>query len=91
MTDVRAIYDFVEKLNRTPILLARFEAQPAAVLAEQPLSSEHRNALLECSPAGLTGLGVHPLVMMRYSLARNPAIKAHISVSGYLAELKEAQ
>lgn len=87
----RAIYDFVDRLNQDAELLKRFEREPAAVLVEADVTDEERAALLDGSPVRLAAIGMHPLVLMRYSLARNPAIKAHISLADYLVELEEEQ
>jgi hypothetical protein len=89
MSAMRDVYDFVDSLNRDPALLARFEQDPKAVLDASLLSPEEQAALLDGSPPVLAGLGMHPLVLMRYSLARNPAIKEHISLREYLDEMGE--
>jgi len=87
MAASKAVYDFVFQLNRDKALLRRFESDPASVLAEMPLTDAEKDKLLDGSPEKLSELGMHPLVLMRYSLARNPAIKAHISLKDYLAEM----
>lgn len=89
MTGTKAIYDFVERLNQDAALLARFEREPEAVLADMDLSDDERTAMLDGSPSRLASIGMHPLVLMRYSLARNPSIKSHISLADYLVELEE--
>tara|TARA_R110002096_G_scaffold424348_1_gene632206 strand:+ start:15571 stop:15849 length:279 start_codon:yes stop_codon:yes gene_type:complete len=89
MTSENAVYDFVDLLNKDKALLARFEREPKVVLQQAKLSDEQRDALFDGSPSRLAEIGIHPLVLMRYSLARNPEIAELISARDYLVDLGE--
>lgn len=91
MSASKAVYDFIYQMNQDKALLQQFEKDPASVLANVALSEEECSALLDGSPERLAAIGMHPLVLMRYSLARNPAIKQHISLAAYLADMGKPQ
>jgi hypothetical protein len=83
------IHGFVHRLQQDRDLRARFEADPAAVLNDEPLQPEER-ALLDAGDFGALGqLGMHPLAQMVYGLARNPAMIEQISFRDYLGDLAE--
>lgn len=82
-----SVYDFIEQLNKDPNLLNNFEQNPEKILKESQLSETDQKNLLEGSIETLTKMGMHPLVSMRYSLARNPGFKQHITMLGYLEDM----
>lgn len=80
-------HDMAHLLWHDPDLRARFIQDPQAVLDDWGLSGTERDLLLDGSFAALTQLGMHPLVQMTYSLARNPQVAEQISVRDYLDHL----
>ena len=83
------IHAFVHRLQHDRDLRARFEADPASVLGDQPFSDDER-AMLDAGDFGALGaLGMHPLAQMVYGLARHPAMIEQISFRDYLGDLTE--
>jgi len=82
-----AFHDFAHRLWQEPDLRAEFARDPAAVLAASALSEEEKRLLLDGSFPALAELGMHPLVQMPYSLARNPQVADQISFRDYLDHL----
>lgn len=87
MADLPYIHALVHRLAQDKALRSRFEADPAAVLAAEPLTDEERRLLHDGSFPALGELGMHPLAQMVYSLARAPAVAEQISFRDYLADL----
>ncbi|HMO75276.1 MAG TPA: hypothetical protein PKD99_05475 [Sphingopyxis sp.] len=90
MSQLQQVHDLVHRIWQQPALRARFAQDPAAVLAQEPLTDGQRALLLKGDFEALGELGMHPLAQMVYSLARTPEMAGMISFTDYLADLEEA-
>jgi hypothetical protein len=79
---------FVERIIANPNILARYRAEPDAVLGEFGIVDEKvKVALLEGGFENILPLQLHPILAMHYQLALNPEVASHMTIN-YYPELK---
>lgn len=90
-TSPDSVHRLLLSLFREPGVLEALHQNPDALFRQYGLSQNERAALREGSFSALSGIGVHPILRMHYQMAMNPGMAEHVSIKGFLSELKKDQ
>lgn len=78
-----SVHRFIERLDRDPACLKAFQADPRHFMQTTGLSDNEVEQLHTASRDALDGLGVHPLLQIRYLRARFPERGSFMSINDW--------